>query len=261
MKKLIATIIAIFGTATGWAMPERPILQFTEDVIVLSGEINSSSESDFIRGIMLSAAPKLTIFVDSPGGSVMSAAKMIQAMKDSGKETICYAEFAASAAFTLMQNCDKRYVGAGSILMQHPASYGLRATQAPQVASFNKMILSSIQQFHKASAERLELSIPEYEAKIRDDWWIYGTDNITEKVADALSITTCSADLIQKQVRKKVRVMLWTIDAAFSACPLLPKPIGTYDQDGKFTPLSQVDISIQEAFSKSQAQQFLEREK
>jgi hypothetical protein len=145
-------------------------------------------------------------------------------MLSSGKTINCIANTAASMAFVILQACTNRYVLESSILMQHVAFYRIKG-DAPNNLSFVKFLEEMLFNVDKFQAKRLGISVKEFRAKIRDDWWFLGVSAIREKAADKMVSVICSLDLANKTYTETIRFFNFTFDVTWSSCPLIEEPI------------------------------------
>lgn len=96
--------------------------------VSIRGKIDEDSASRFIYDIMKIKNDKIYIYLNTPGGSIMSGNTIIQtieSLKQSGKKLICIADHAYSMGFVIFQACPTRYIMPHSIIMQHQASLQL----------------------------------------------------------------------------------------------------------------------------------------
>ena len=179
-------------------------LEKRSDFVPFIGEVNNHSMTQFIAELSMVAAPNksVTVFVDSPGGSVIAGMYAIEAVKalrisHPGLRLTCYIHSAASMAFHFVQlACDKRVVSEVSILMQHQASAGMGGKWG-EIESRVVLIRQIIDILDKRIAARLRLTVPAYRELIVNDWWLVGRSAIRARAADILGTLSCSAELVK----------------------------------------------------------------
>lgn len=226
------------AVSTGTAITEKPTVTqaaATGKAFVLSehntvsivGPIGQATASDFISSLAQMKSDEVTIYLDSPGGSVIAGNTMITYMQSSGKTYNCVAKFAASMAFGILQACDNRYLTRDGIIMQHTMSYMVGGS-APQNRSLVGLFQRIEDEMDRFQAERLELSLEEFRYKTIRDYWLYSVDAITDKAADGIAVVSCEAELVKKKIIRTFRGFFGTISVKMSACPLLLKaePVG-----------------------------------
>lgn len=190
--------------------------------VAVVGPIGQSTASDFISALTSIQTKSVTIYLDSPGGSVIAGNSMIEAMRSSGKTTNCVAKFAASMAFGILQACDNRYLTRDGIIMQHTMSYMVGGA-APQNRSLVGLFQRIEDEMDRFQAERLEVSLEEFRYKTIRDYWLYSVDAVTDKAADGLATVSCEKELIKKKVVRTIRSFFRSFQVQMSACPLLLK--------------------------------------
>jgi ATP-dependent Clp protease protease subunit len=174
-----------------------------EKFVGLVGEIDDTVVSRFIQELYVTSVKnnEVTIYIDSPGGDVLSGMRMIDAVD--GLRNVrpnlrlkCYAQNAASMAFIFLQtSCDQRVVSSFSVLMSHQASLGARG-KAGEIETRMLLVRQILNLLDIRVAARLKLSLENYRNIIVNDWWLVGGSAINSKAADALGSVACSAELI-----------------------------------------------------------------
>jgi ATP-dependent protease ClpP protease subunit len=148
------------------------------------------------------ASEKETIYVyiDSNGGEVESGNKLINQLNyysKIGKSIKCIAKNAFSMAFQIFQSsgCNSRYILTSSTTMQHQMSLNNIKGQLFNTMNYLKMIESMSNSLDQQSANRIGMSIEEYNKLTKTDWWLYGEDIIRKGVADCLVTIGCDQKL------------------------------------------------------------------
>lgn len=221
MFKKLLMVIAFFISSVGFSAP----IKLTKDnTIVLRGEVDSKSVGSVVLKLAESDQKELYLFITSPGGSMVDGNQLVYALKNTDKKVTCIASVAASMAFIILQACHDRVILPHSILMQHVASYSLEG-DAPNNASRVEFIQQMIDQLDADQAKRLGLSVKEFRAKTRNDWWLFGENAIKAKAADRSESVTCSEELAKERVKEVYQVFIFRIAVEWSACPLIEYPV------------------------------------
>ena len=111
--------------------------------ISVIGEIDEASMADMVEQVIKSESQDVTIYFNSPGGSVLDGANAIAALRGTHKHIRCVAGTAISMAFVMFElACDDRFVTSSSITMQHQAAWGSSPKPMRNAASFNAFLLS-----------------------------------------------------------------------------------------------------------------------
>lgn len=243
LKKLLVTTLALATTSalanernlnftpkvraqaeeTVAANPAAPLAIKDDNLVVLRGPIDG--DPAVLLKILSIKSNEAVMFINSPGGSVMDAFDIIGAMKSSGKHFTCVAQFAASAAFMILQACDTRIVLPTGLIMQHQMSFGLRQQSAANQLNFIDFIVRMNNEADVAQAERLGLSVEDFQAKIHDDWWLFGNEALKANAVDKVGYIQCSPELTQSTTVSKVNFFGNIINLTWSKCPLIPEPL------------------------------------
>ena len=211
--------------------PALGTIVINNDVIVLRGEVNGSSVSRVIAGIFSAPGNSVTLFIDSPGGSIIDGMQMVEAIKSTNKKVTCVVSFGASMAFWTTQACDERVIMPNGVLMQHLASVGTRGN-LPNVNNFMGLMNRIVEVGEKFQAERIGISVEQFKKNVANDWWLLGEDAVKAGAADRVAPVTCTPDAIAKKVQEKIMTMFGPIDVTWSGCPLLGFPL---DVKGELT--------------------------
>ena len=224
-SKLIAALLLVWSsTAMSPTTKDETITLTPANSVALRGEVSNESVSRWIDKIYNSTERSLFLFIDSPGGDVTSGLRFIEAMRASGKHTVCIAKKAESMAFTILQQCDERVVMSDSLLMQHVGSYGLGGP-VPNNESLFVLNHKIFEGLHAMDAKRIGMVLNLFEAKIRDDWWLLGPEAVKENVADRIVMVACSKDLAKRRETFRQTVRVQCFDATYSGCPLASAPL------------------------------------
>lgn len=197
----------------------------SKNVVLVRGVINEESVSKWTRQVVLSQGPEILVYIDSPGGEVMSGMQLINTLQDSGKTITCVAQFAASMAFILFQSCHNRIVRDTTILMQHQASWGLQGGPTSHNLSFLNFLMRTLDVVDEAQSKRLGLSVKNFRNLVHDDWWMYGQDSIKSNAADKTAPIICTPESTNKTYTEEIMVFIFRIQLTWSRCPLIGYPL------------------------------------
>lgn len=211
------------------SQPDTTVLN-SRNTVVLRGVVTDNSISKVIRQINESTEPELYLFLSSPGGSIMAGNQLVYLLQTTDKKITCVANIAASMAFVILQACERRVVLPHATVMQHVASYGLRG-EAPNNLSRVRFLHRMIDEMDRWQARRIGMSLREFKARTRSDWWLFGRESIRANVADSTGAFRCSPEMTRARVKEKVQVFIFTIDVEWSACPLVEYPVKIGDTD------------------------------
>lgn len=204
--------------------PPEEVLLTPQNSVVLRGEVDSKSISELITQMSAMNGQNVYVYISSPGGSIRAGNEFIRFMDAYKGHVTCIADTAASMAFSILQACNTRLVFPDSIIMQHEATFGLEG-QTPNNISFLGMILSMLDAMNKMEAARMEMTVEDLKKKIRDDWWLYGTQAVAAKAADGTAHVLCSPELIKSTTTQDVKTFFFSAKLTFSNCPLIGYPV------------------------------------
>lgn len=197
-----------------------------DNTLLLRGPISDTTASSLTQDLLTVPGKEAYLFIDSPGGSVVAAARIIAAMRSSDKKVTCIAETAISAAFMILQACDVRLITYSGITMQHNASLAVGRKEIPNFKTFVEFIYRMLDITDAIQAKRLGLSVEEFKNKTKDDWWLFSLDAVSNNVVDGMTTVKCSKDAIESTTSVSVQGFLGMVfKFDFSRCPLLSEPI------------------------------------
>jgi len=222
----LVAITAMFSMLTCTrAATAAPTFTLPEDTIIFRSDFSSVSAASFISQLMRHKGRTVTIWLDSPGGSVFALDQMISAVKASGKRTVCITGFSASASFMFLQAaCDVRLVQPNSVLMSHQAATAYRG-EVNRIESFKKLIDGMLLRLDKMVSSRIGLSVEELRAKSADEWWVQGDAAVDNKLADKVAYFKCSSKMINSTYEEIVQVFIFTFNLTWSKCPIITHPV------------------------------------
>lgn len=161
------------------------------------------------------------LVMNTPGGSVDSGIRLINFAKALPNKIKTLTIFAASMGFMTVQQLDERLILAGGTLMSHPASFSLQGETPYQVSSRLKYITSIISGLSQVSADRMKLSLSDYENLVHDEYWAYDDNAVRERAADRKVLAKCGS-YAEKTKWKTIDTMIGSFQIELSSCPLIP---------------------------------------
>jgi ATP-dependent Clp protease, protease subunit len=166
-------------------------IKFRNDrTIQLYGEVNEdTAQSVLLQLGRLNADSEdkpITLLINSPGGSVVDGALIVDAINGSKApvNTLCVQVCASMAAF-IHQYGKQRYVLPHAVLMFHPASggtFGDIDRMASELAMFQRYVGS----MELNAAKRANLSIDEYKKESAIQLWLTGEESVRAGFADGV---------------------------------------------------------------------------
>jgi ATP-dependent Clp protease protease subunit len=179
--------------------------------IELQGSIglNAIAASILMTKLSDESSEPIYLLIDSPGGSVITGARLISAMQASRSKvvTVCLS-LCASMGFMIHQYGTERYALDRAILMSHPATVGYEG-DVDRIASFIGTIQRFTNKMEAEIAKRMGLTFEQYKQKIQNEYWVDSEDALADKVIDGLvyiSVTGSKVNLdIPIDVSEKAR--------------------------------------------------------
>ena len=232
MKKFLLFMMCVLGILafifSEIALGKTVLLR--DNTVILRGPVTDVSVSQLMLDIMKKRERYITVYISSPGGSVIAGNRLIDFMKGSGKSYTCVVDYAASMAFNILQACGRRYTTNSSVLMQHVSSWGVRG-QDPNNRALIKLLTQILDYSDNLSSKRMGITAAEYRKRIRDDYWLYGKQAVLENASDATVSVLCSKKLIKGRTTQKITSLFSTHSVVWSACPLINIPLKIDDDE------------------------------
>ena len=238
MLKFILPLLLCFTAAQA----AEKIVLTTANTVTLRGEVTEESVvqtqtavADLVRTRGVAQYP-IYLVLDTPGGSVDAGENLIQFLKVTPNiSTISI--FAASMGAAIVEgNPGERLVTENGMIMFHRAAGAWQGQfNEGEVESRLAMAKAMITALETRNAARLQMTLPDYKAAVKDELWIYGADNITKHAADRQVDIVCSPALLEKQDTILESLLFFSAKSTYSRCPLIRGPISTQsDGDSKF---------------------------
>jgi len=240
-KKIFSIASIAFFSSAVFAEP----FVFDEgNFIVLNDQVSEDSISKLTFDLLSNKNDVVKVYINSGGGSVVAMNEFINVLNATDKKVECYANFAASAAFTMLQACDTRIASPiSSILMQHYGSYGLGQQPQNLQTSMIKMLDNLMYEFTENERERIGgYSHEDYVSLIRNDWWSSGKQALERNIVDTLKFATCTPELTKAKKIEKINYFGANIELTFSKCPLIATPLSIVFQEEDKKRLTEEDV-------------------
>jgi ATP-dependent Clp protease protease subunit len=169
----------------------QTILLEKDKYIPLIGNIDEELTNEFIKKISIISqnSKDLIVYINSPGGSITSGEKIINQLefyKKNDYKINCIALNAFSMAFYIFQSCDTRYITNISKLMSHKMILSIFGVQLQNLLNYLDMVKKIDDRLTNMVCNKINMPISEYNSKQYNDWWIYGDDIITYRLADEI---------------------------------------------------------------------------
>lgn len=182
MTKIAAAVVAILMFAA-------PVLAEEPKILSITGEI-SDDTADTLTRALDGAKPgdRVTIRIDSIGGSMMAGLHIVEAVTQSGVVATCeVGGTAISMAAVILESpaCSYRVVRPWSIIMFHGVS--LSTSERIDRAKLRELMESAStieRSIALLVAPRLGITVEEYARKTATAWWMTGREAVEYGAAD-----------------------------------------------------------------------------
>lgn len=222
--KLFLIVLALFSSVANADL--RTIVLSPSNTITLRGAVDdrsvSKAQSEFIELLKKRGAnTPIYIVLDTPGGSVVAGESLIEFLSGfSNVHTITI--FAASMGSSIVQALPgKRLMLRNGVQMFHRASIGMPPTEMEKVKSILDFYMQMVRDMEERSSKRIGISLPVYQAKVADEWWLTAKQAIKENVADEIVKVRCTPSLINKAEEVEYQTFFGSVVITYSGCPLL----------------------------------------
>lgn len=228
MNKLLLAALLFFSVPS---IAENIVLT-TQNTVTIRGAITGTSVTvamlDIATQVIRRGAKNYTIYLvlDSPGGSIVAGDAFIQFAKTiPNLETITI--FSASMAAGIVEALPgRRLITENGILMFHRASGQFEGQfEDGEVESQLRLWKSIVRAMEVKNSSRMGMGLQEYKDKIKDEYWLYGTEAVEKKGADAQVDIKCTPQLVAQKVRVYVESFFGGAEVQFSGCPLFRAPL------------------------------------
>jgi len=243
--KYLILLAALYGVA----VEAKTLLLTKTNTVAIRSQIDDESVTkaayDLAKKCVKDANKKdLYLVLYSPGGSVGSGMEFIEFVKSLPCKVHTISMYAASMAYTIAQSLDKRYVLESSYLMSHRASISLSGEIPGEFLVLSAFYKSMLDEIEFKTAQRLGITLKDYQFLIRDELWLTGQQAVKMKHADELVKVRCSDDLLLSNNVMIQGNMFQTLVVTFSGCPLLTSPIKIEAKEKKDDPINDLFTEI-----------------
>lgn len=171
----------------------------TENVLPLLGPIDDATAFSVIFKLAalneMKTDKPIYMYIDSPGGSVVSANLIIDTVKLSRRPVHTVSIFAASAAFNIVQALGSRFIVERTLFLTHNAyiaNFRINELSIERIDQAKQYLFS----IYAVSAKRLGLSDKEYQDFMESETLVRGENILKINAADRIVNVDCSKEII-----------------------------------------------------------------
>lgn len=196
--------------------------------VLFKGVVNAKSVAEASREMLrisFKTKPGDTIYLvlDSPGGSVFHGLDFVQLLATIPRNVECVAIRAHSMAHHFLQACPGKRHGVSNMLsMAHRASGSFRGTfNKGDVEDQLEFWTNIVQSMEKVNAKRMSLSLEDYQAKAKDEYWCHGAGCVKKNFVDEITQVACSENLVNASKTEVIHTFFGSYKINYSKCPLI----------------------------------------
>ena len=197
-SKVVNTLTT--GTTTGSTTVSTPLGNTTTSKTYTIEKVKSSSDSIILFNVPVmgesvdavidiisnSSAKTVYLVLDSPGGSVVDGARLLEYMKNSGKNIITVCDnLCASMAFQIFEVGARRLMTEKAILMAHPASGGAQGT-IENMDAMIKMFRLYVDRMDADVAKRSNIEYDKFKGLVANNIWAETPEALALGLADGV---------------------------------------------------------------------------
>ena len=171
------------------------------------------------------------LVLDTPGGSVMAGEMLNETIKSIPQKVHVIVLFAASMGFQITQAAHTRFITENGVLMSHRATVRLQGQMDGELESRLAFYKASVKVMEVRSSNRIGITLDEYKDRIINEWWEFGSNAVTAKMADEVVVIKCSESLVKGTVYQTIMSIFGSRTFQFSRCPLITTPISKPKND------------------------------
>jgi len=166
------------------------------------------------------------LFLDTPGGSVPAGELAIDTFHGLGRDTKTISMVAASMGFHWVQNLGDRLILPAGRLMSHRMRVEGLGGQIPgEAVTRMQMLIEDSENLSIRAANRMQLTLPDYENLIEDEYWTRGKQAVADRAADKVVLVKCGNSLQGTYTDEIEFIFGITIPIKWSKCPLIAYPV------------------------------------
>lgn len=176
------------------------------NVILFNVPVMAETVDVTIEQIERTTGNTVYLVIDSPGGSVVDGAKLIDYIKYSGKNIVTVCDnICASMGFQLLQVGKQRYMTPKAIQMAHPASGGAAGT-IENMYELIKMFKLYVDRMDAETAKRAGIPYDKFKHMVADNIWVETPEALSLGLADGVVYVSSNnkVNILNETIKKYV---------------------------------------------------------
>jgi len=166
------------------------------------------------------------LVLDSPGGELEAGRALIEFVKVTPNVRTITIFAASMAAITVESLPGSRLITANGIMMFHRARGGIEGQfEVGELESRLAQAKAVVLGLEKGIAARMGITIDDYKAKAKDEYWLTAERALKDKAVDKIVDIVCSDELVKGRTKVSIETLFGAIELKFSNCPTLRGPI------------------------------------
>lgn len=142
----------------------------------------------------------LYIFLNSPGGSIQTGLEMMESLRGLDRPVHTVTLFAASMAWQLVQNLDRRFILRHGVMMSHQASGGFSGTfggGGGHIDARFGLWMDRLNEMDEQTVKRTngKQTLASYQRAYSQELWRTGSKSVVDGYSDAVAVVKCDASL------------------------------------------------------------------
>ena len=238
MKNFLC-LLALISTSVLAKSPR--IIELNEKTTIsfnnkFSGSYVAKKQMEAITKCAASPSSEITIVFYSPGGSVSAGQLLFDTLNALPCKFNTLTIFGASMAYQAVQNLGKRLILPSGVLMSHRAYVsGLSGEIGGELDSIISLLKGNIENLDKIAANRIGISLKEYQNLVRDELWLTSSQAVENNHADEVVLARCGESL-SGTYTQTFSTFFGVFDVEFSECPLAVSPVSVKSVNGEENP-------------------------
>ena len=190
IKKILVTLLGLVSLS---AMADT-IKLTKENTVNFTGVVTADLVQTTIVALENNNSSTIYLYINSPGGEVISGIGMVNYLQHTDKNIVCVASFAASMAHGILEACPYRVGTPTNILLQHKPSTQAQGTPTEIEGEFR--VLEGLEIYMAdMESKRIGISVAEFRRRTFLPWVTFGKASLKQNLVDAIEDVQCDGKM------------------------------------------------------------------